>query len=366
MRVYLHIGLEKTGTSSIQQFLRINRDALKAARLLFPHAPGAENHMALSAAAQNEQKRDDLRMIYGLDSPAKIREFRKTLVEKLVAEAEEAGCHTVVLSGEHCSSRLTTPAEVELLWRMLQSLTKDIRVIVYLRRQDEFLCSTYSTDVKSGFTGSMKLPSAELREQRYNYYPLLERWDSVVGRANLICRIYDRAALKDGDVVADFLQLLGLDYEENYRRPERVNESLDVNALEFLRLFNQIIPRFKNEKPNVLRGNIVKLLQMASDGPAAALPDEELAEFMRHFRESNTRVALEYFGALHADGDPLFGPVKNNGNRAQVQPIAAETAVKIAAILWEQKQQQIAKLSDRIAKLESKKPVKRSAQEPVE
>lgn len=363
MRMYLHIGVEKTGTSSIQQFLRINRDALKESGLLFPRAPGAENHMALAAAAQNERKRDDLRLIYGLDSVAKIHDFRKQLAEKLLAESEEAGCHTVVLSGEHCSSRLTTPAEVELLWRMLQSLTHDIRVIVYLRRQDEFLCSTYSTDVKSGFTGPMKLPSAELRDQRYNYYPLLQRWNSVAGRANLICRIYDRGALKDGDVVADFLQLVGLDYKEAFRRPERVNESLDIDALEFLRLFNQSVPRFKKDRPNLLRGNVVKLLQAASNGPAAALPDEELAEFMRHFRESNTRVALEYFGTLHADGDPLFGPLKSKGNRAQVRPIAAETAVKIAAVLWEQKQQQIAKLSDRIAKLEGRK---KPAQEPAE
>jgi len=366
MRAYLHIGVEKTGTSSIQQFLRINRDDLKKAGLLFPRAPGAENHMALAAAAQNEEKRDDLRMIYGLDSPGKIREFRKELAEKLIAEADEAQCATVVFSGEHCSSRLTSAAEIELLWQMLRPLAQEIRVIVYLRRQDEFLCSTYSTDVKSGFAGPMTLPSAELREHRYNYYPLLQRWNSVVGKANLTCRIYDRAALKDGDVVADFLQVLGMDYQKDYRRPERVNESLDVNALEFLRLFNQSIPRFKNEKPNVSRGNIVKLLQAASDGPAPALPDEELAHFMRHFRESNTRVALEYFGTLQADGDPLFGPLKSKGNSAQVQPISPEKAVKIAAALWEQKQQQIARLSNRIAKLQEKISEKDPAQEPVD
>lgn len=366
MRVYLHIGVEKTGTSSVQQFLRINRDALKAAGVLFPRAPGAENHMALAAAAQNDQKRDDLRIIYGLDTVPKIRDFRKALAEKLAAEARDAGCETVVLSGEHCSSRLTTPAEVELLWRMLQLLTKDIRVIVYLRRQDEFFCSTYSTDVKSGFTGPMKLPSADLREQRYNYHALLQRWSSVVGKTNLICRIYDRATLKDGDVVADLLQLIGMDYGEHYRRPERVNESLDVNALEFLRLFNRTMPRFRDNKPNPLRGNVVKLLQAVSKGPAPVLPEEELAEFMRHFRESNTRVALEYFGSLQPEGDPLFGPLKSKSNRAEVQPISGETAVKLAALLWEQKQQQLARLTERIARLEGRIPSQPSPQEAAE
>jgi hypothetical protein len=351
MRLYLHIGVEKTGTSSIQQFLRINRDALKGAGVLFPRTPGLENHMALAAAAQNDQKRDDLRILYNLDSTPKIRDFRKHLTDQLIAEAHQSACEAMVLSGEHCSSRLTTRAEVDLLLRMLSVLTNDIRIVVYLRRQDQFLCSTYSTDVKSGFTGPMSFPSAELREQRYNYDLLLKRWSAATDKSNIICRIYDRETLQQGDVVADFAEIIGIEAAA-YRRPERVNESLDVEALEFLRLFNQTVPRFKDNSPNLARSNVVKLLQEVSSGPAPGLPEEQLAEFMRHFRESNTRVALEYFGTLQSEGDPLFGPLQKTGNRAEARPITAETAVRLAALLWERKQQQVAKLTDRVAKLE--------------
>jgi hypothetical protein len=354
MRVYLHIGVEKTGTSSIQRFFRINRDALKREGVLFPGSPGAENHMALAAAAQNDRKRDDLRIIHGLDSTAKIREFRRTVAERLMAESRDSGCQTVVFSGEHCSSRLTTPAEVDLLARMLRPLASDITIVVYLRRQDEFLCSTYSTDVKSGFSGRMEVPSPEQREERYNYQSLLQRWSSVFGKRNIVCRLFDRTLLKDGDVVADFLQLLGIERNDGYRQPERVNESLDINALEFLRLFNTTVPRFKDGKLNVARANVVRLLLEISKGPTATLPEAELAEFMRHFAESNARVAAEYFGRLSPEGDPLFGAFQANGNRAEMRPIPAETAVQLGARLWEEKQLQTAKLQERIAKLEGR------------
>lgn len=35
-RVFIHIGLHKTGTSSIQQFLTANRDVLERNRVLYP------------------------------------------------------------------------------------------------------------------------------------------------------------------------------------------------------------------------------------------------------------------------------------------------------------------------------------------
>jgi hypothetical protein len=105
------------------------------------------------------------------------------------------------------------------------------------------------------------------------------------------------------------------------------------------------------------------LLQEVSSGPAPVLPQTELADFMRHFAESNARVAAEYFGRLLPDEDPLFGPLQAKGSRAQIQPLPAETAVHIAARLWEEKQQQLAKLNERIANLEARLAAKRGAPE---
>jgi hypothetical protein len=355
MRIFLHIGVEKTGTSSIQRFFRLNRESLKKQGLLYSSAAGNENHMALAAAAQDEQKRDDLRIIYELDSPLKIREFRMRLSQELAAEAGDSHCAALVLSGEHCSSRLTTAREVETLVHVLRPISDDITVIVYLRRQDEFLCSTYSTDVKSGHTGLMRMPGPELRKNRYDYDLLLERWSGAVGGEKIVCKIYESDRFPDGDVVADFAQIIGLFSLNEYQRPRRINESLDVGTLEFLRLFNTVVPRFNDQKPNPLRGKVVQLLQRVSDGPRPTLPADELAEFMGYFRDSNARVAEKYFGRTEADGDPLFGNIGRLDSRAEMRPLSTEAAIAIAAHLWEGQQEKLLEQARRIQKLSGRK-----------
>ena len=200
-----------------------------------------------------------------------------------MTEAEKSNRSQLVLSSEHCSSRLNSVVEVETLARILRPVSNDIRVIVYIRRQDDFLCSTYSTDVKSGFTGPMTLPSADIRKSRYDYHELLQRWSSVFGKDNTVCRTSDSKRLKGGDVVADFIELIGLTLPPDYVNPPRVNESLDVTALEFLRMFNKTVPRFKDNRKNPGRGNIVQLLKKVSQGANPALSGEQLEESCAFF-----------------------------------------------------------------------------------
>jgi hypothetical protein len=359
MRIVVHIGAEKTGTSSVQQFLRRNREKLKAAGYLYPVAFGYDSHMCLAAACQNNDVRDDLRMIFGLDSLEKIREFRASLADRLREDSGQRKYSHLILSSEHCSSRLTSPVEVERLAQILRRISPDIVAVVYIRRQDEFLCSTYSTDVKSGFVGRMNLPGEELRRNRYDYYTLLRRWSSVFGKENLICRIYDQKSLKGGDIVDDFADAVGLELGPQYDRPARINESLDVTALEFLRLFNRSVPPFRNNVRNPDRGNIVSALKVVSVGATPALPERELTQFMRQFRDSNRRVAVEYFGGVRETGDPLFGEAPHRSDKDEMKPISAEKAVEVAAALWSERQRQLndltarqQKLRDRVKKLE--------------
>jgi hypothetical protein len=277
------------------------------------------------------------------------------LSQDLAAEAAQNGCSKMVFSGEHCSSRLTTSSEVETLIRLLSPITEDITIVVYLRRQDEFLCSTYSTDVKSGHTGLMRVPGPELRKNRYDYELLLDRWSSAVGRDKIVCKIYEAAKFPNGDVVADFAQIIGLSSIADYQRPKRINESLDISTLEFLRLFNTVVPRFKDKKPNPLRGKVVQLLQRVSDGPRPTLAAAEIAEFMGYFRDSNARVAEKYFGRVEPEGDPLFGNIGRQDGRTEMRQLSTEAAIAIGAHLWEGQQEKLLEQARRIQKLGGRK-----------
>lgn len=349
MRAILHIGIEKTGTTSIQSFLAMNRDVLKSRSILFPVSPGDENHEFLAGYAANDEKRDDIRVRNKIESQEDLDGFRERFASRFADEVRAAACDTVILSGEHCSSRLVTREEVERLRGLLLGMVDDVRVIVYLRRQDEFLLSAYSTRVRCGETRRLSLPAANKRRDRYDFAKLLDLWSGVFGKEAITGRIFSRATLVDGSAVSDFIQSAGLPADLPYQLPPEKNQSLDGEALELLRMINKHIPYVANGKLFPQRGNLADLLESVSSGSAVMMDPELLEGFMQSFATSNREVADEYFGgSLHAEGDPLFGPAPDFGNRKIPEPISVGRAVEIFSKLWIIKQQQVEELRRRI------------------
>jgi hypothetical protein len=350
--LYLHIGTEKTGTTSIQRFLKSNRELLASNGILFPTSPGNMNHMALTVAAQDEDVQGPLRKIFKVLDPIEVRQFRARLRADMDAELKDARYPKTIMSGEHCSSRLLDDREVERLKGMLTPYFDRIRIIVYIRRQDDFLLSTYSTTIKVGGTRQLGIPAARRMENRYDHWELLSRWARVFGRENIICRKYDKQTLKGESVVTDFLDAAGIEANLPFDQPEMRNESFDAYTLEFLRLFNRHVPRFDGDERNAMRENLVSTLAAQAEGPLPTLPRKQLDEFMSNFTESNRRVAVEYFGGeLDGSDDPLFLPRSDSRDRTGTPELTAERAVKIAAYLWQEQQEEIDRLSERVKKL---------------
>jgi hypothetical protein len=350
--LYLHIGTEKTGTTSIQRFFRSNRDLLRGKGVLYPSSPGNENHTGLTVAAQELSRHGPLRKIRGIRTPEQARKFRDELVRDLTGEFHSGTFRTVVMSGEHCSSRLLDDSEVQWLKDVLSPHFENVWIVIYVRRQDDYLLSTYSTSVKSGATATLQLPNPETVENRYNHWNLLARWSRIFGRGNVICRKYEKSALKSGDVVEDFLSVTGIDASADFARPENINESLDAETLEFLRLFNHHIPRFSRQELNPNRDNIVRLLSKLSRGPLITMAEGDLARFMGQFSASNRQVAEEYFGGAREDSDdPLFERRTDTRPRQSDVSLSVERAVEICAGLWQEKQLQLDRAQERMRKV---------------
>ena len=348
MNLYLHIGTEKTGTTSVQKFFRTNRELLARKGVLYPTAPGNENHTGLTVAAQKLVRHGPLRKLKGVNSVENAKAFRSGLMEELAGEFSSGPFKTVVMSGEHCSSRLLDDREVQWLKDFLAPFFESIKIVVYIRRQDDFLLSTYSTSVKSGSTRELAAPPERLVQNRYNHWELLTRWARIFGRDQIVCRKYEKAALKSGDIVDDFLAVTGIEADPAFVRPEDVNESLDAESLEFLRLFNRHIPRMSSEGLNPERDNIVPLLSRMSQGPLITLEEDELRRFMAQFRDSNRMVAEEYFGGPRQAGDdPLFEPRTDTRPRTSHVTLTVERVVEICAGLWQEKQAQLDRVAER-------------------
>ena len=200
-RLFLHIGMNKAGSSAIQRTLAANEALLRGAGLLYPRAGRARSgaHHLLSHALGFSQ---------GEPPPASSpREFRD-LDRRIAAEARRRDCRTVVISSEV----FTTAKEVPAVRAFFADW--DVRVVVYLRRHDHWWASCYSQGVRTQSSPPWA-PGFEAwyahqrkRPTKGDYRWLLAQWAAVFGEDRILVRPYEREQNAPG-IVADFLAAIG-------------------------------------------------------------------------------------------------------------------------------------------------------------
>ena len=309
--LYLHIGTPKTGTSSLQQFCIRNRSALNAQSCEYPTMPFRYTDIGL--------ERNGCFLTVGSrgETDEEIAENTRRLFTALALLRETFQTYnTVILSDEGLWSALAD--QLETFWEPLLSHAREnnyeVKVLVYLRRQDKLAESRYNQMIKAAerIIGTISLDEwmNGLGAGRMDYYSTLERIAAQIGRENMIVRIYDRAQLeKDGgSIFTDFLMCTGLNPDNSFLIPKR-DENADALSPNML-----AIKRAVNRLPGHTRDNgIDKNFRLAAttcsaefnDVPRMSLfsPDER-ASLLENLKEGNERIAREY---LHREG-PLFAP----------------------------------------------------------
>lgn len=221
--VVVHIGLNKTGTSSLQDFLALNTDALRAEGICYPRAgrEGAAHH-GLSA---------------WLGSPEADADPSTSPVAQALLD-EMQGMPRVWLSSEDFHAQGLRGARN--LARLLQG--HSVRIVLYLREHLAYLASWYQQNVQAS-----ALSCSFASFCHFTHKPLSEvadTWGQVFGHGQLTLRLYDRRSLVGGDVLLDFAAQVGLggDLGRFVRKPYENNPSISGNLLFIKRLLNTLLP----------------------------------------------------------------------------------------------------------------------------
>jgi len=290
----IHIGTEKTGTKTLQEFFYKNRSVLSKNGIFFPKTFGNKNHFKLAVYACADHKKDDLRKNLGLKNLPLIKNFRHDLEISFNQEIRNQSCKRLLLSGEHMQSRLTRVEEIQSLKNFLDKFVTNYKIIVYLRSQVEMAISLYSTFLISGNIRETVLPNVDEKNLYYNHEKLLERWSYVFSSENIIPRIFNKNELLDHDVKRDFIGLLGLNWNE-FEDVPNFNESLNANSQRFLLRINKFFSRFNGVKPNKAREVLVKFVSHNNKGKGLLPSAEQAKNFYNIFVESNERVRKKWF-----------------------------------------------------------------------
>lgn len=270
MRVFLHIGTNKTGTSAIQNFLYNNPELLASHKILYPStgrgsAP-AHHTLAESLAV----------------APERANEFRFQLLK----EAE--GFDTIVLSSE--AFRVYPPGP---LAQMLYGIPTE--VVVYLRPHMQHLSSWYREGVKSR---NFWMPFSQfIAHNARPHHPWLNKWAS---HFPLDVTRYDRRDFEYNSVLFNFLSKLSFP-QAHFPDPNLLyeqNPSISGNLLYIKRDINQFITESQAHEliPEVLELATLK----PSFSGAMRIPDD-IAERITRVSEPDVQKIEEAFKINIAD-----------------------------------------------------------------
>lgn len=334
MKTIVHIGMQKTGSTAIQQYLHHNRDELAANGVLFPKGLGRLNQQTLPLIGKGNQSVSALHRKLKLLTPEDAVAHVRRASRRLGQQVREQRPRTLILSSEQLSAEVRSPEDISRFAAWVRRYGPDPTIVVYVRRQDLWLLSRYSMQILYGGTHTFELPdpSATGPGTLFDYRWLVDRWAEEFGPDHVIVRVFERERLVRGDVVHDFMDAIGETALGSLPHPGQPNTSLDAGAIEFMRLFNAHVPHMLDGGPNPLRRRLIPAMEtMPLAGPQWSLPAHVARDFVERFAEGNTDLARRY---LRPPCGRLFNDHYRDGSLLRGELLSPERAVAIAAYLW--------------------------------
>lgn len=292
----LHIGIIKTGTTSIQRTLKLNSDLLHQHGFYLPKNLGTYNHrlFGLLSLSEPELSREwiILSKIYPYLQRFSCIQEGLEFIENQFREEINAVPYSmkIIISSEQLSQRLHSFSDILELKQTLHRLSLlPSKIIVYLREQIGLSLSAESTRVLSGKTSRM----SRLPLEQWNHQLLLERWQAVFGHDVLRVRTYYRDSLYKHDVISDFF-VRGLELSPSIsisRADTQYNPRLGRRGLRLLRLVNHLIPVWTKYGINPLRSRVAEVLSHKwITGRSDTFGQSDISYFEKYYADSNRWV----------------------------------------------------------------------------
>lgn len=318
LKLILHIGTEKTGSTSFQAWGNRNRDRLRDQGVWYSRALGQTNHIAAYVWALDTFGPDDGLRRLGLGDATAYGAFRSALPDKLAQEVDQAraeNCHSFVISCELFHSRLQHPQQVENLHRLVSGLFDDITVFCVLRPQIDVGVSHLATRARV-LTPVTAQSLAWIRPDNlyFNYEWLVAKWSEVFGPDALRLIPY-RTHPDLHQVLARFLNLDITDFVV----PPRANTALDIGTIALTNTLSHLPDPEKHSLRVYLRPSLEQLTCTERPNPGHALA----RQVQDLFHATNADLASGRDDITLADLEPDWSRYDGPGNLDRLEDMTA-------------------------------------------
>lgn len=197
-RIFIHIGLDKTGSTAIQESLERNKKRL--------------NEMGYGYLGRHYRYSRHIRLMIKNRSYDEIDCFRRYIRSK--------SDKNLILSFEGFYN--LSEEQIELLLSIF--LPNPITVILYVRNRPDKIRSGFAQRLKFNRAADVNFLKRVYRNgvfvrntlgaSAFDYFGVVNKWENVLKNSednNFLLGVYEKSSLCDGDLISDFLQKLDID-----------------------------------------------------------------------------------------------------------------------------------------------------------
>lgn len=277
-KLFIHVGIDKTGSSYIQKILNASEEGLYQSNLKYLDSGGLENHSNLFFQSQ----KGDLNL------------WKHVALE--MNEIEQDGI--VSHEGLYHLSEETLSKISEIISGY------QINIVIYIRQQSDMICSGFAQRLKyePSFFGLDSDPETAFFPIGQRYSTTLQKLKNVFGQMNVIVRKYESSYFHQQHLFLDFLHAIGRSCKKNHLSArfslpnDDPNPSFDIECIYLMLEFD----RMRIDKSS--RAQLVNLLMSVTlNDNSSFITDDDLDSADQYFQEDNDLVSREWF-----DGGNLF------------------------------------------------------------
>ncbi|MCI0494504.1 class I SAM-dependent methyltransferase, partial [candidate division KSB1 bacterium] len=303
-KIYIHIGPHKTATTTIQNGLIINRQKLEEKDYYIPYRWSSfKSYLPLQNIA------------FQLDGDVRYKPDMGG-IDDLLMEINETNCSNIILTSEQFSELKNSSVKT---LRDLLAPFGEMVIILYLRRQDQWLNSYYAQLVKRGFYSDdfdsfckqtrIKITTLKEGGQKTlvdrviepDFSRLLLPWEKFFGQPNIRVRVLEEKQLQ-GNVFQDFLETIGIAQIGDLDTPDDTNVSLGPKTLAVIKHLASDFELSSMPSHKSFMYRITEYIRHYSffkqwnEERFNAIDSDRYKQITAQYSESNKALANKYFG----------------------------------------------------------------------
>lgn len=302
---YLHVGSPKTGSTSIQNWFRANRQVLEKKGILYPG--GEKRHQAILSKFLDDPMGTRFHWLNQRTTLEDIRTYDENAVKKMYTDIRNSPAERILISNELFVTK-GRHLDFRRLKQHLSGHFDRVVVIGYVRDPLKALVSRSQEQIKSGvrtYEAVAKSP-----------YPIpLEVFDvllEVFGAENCLIRNFDEIRGAGVNIIEDLVHLIDPELELGPDMEfKQVNASLSLEAALVMSGLNSKYRVYNNKKSRHVR--IADLRSIGATG--FALPGETIQkvrpQLLAQYAYLNNELGMNFpvpdFDAIK-DPQPDWGP----------------------------------------------------------